>query len=155
MVSSGRIASDVLAKAATAAVEFERAGGNAASQTAKEFTAAITGDASLDTVYADKDRYLAYDSDNLGEDNYRLADNDSLKIEREVENSVNYFNTTATNYAFCKIASDKNVKTDEIKMIIDSIMSDNIPEHSPAGSASGQSRQSRFLSARSLDAGYR
>lgn len=77
------------------------------------------------TVYADKDRYLAYDSDNLGEDNYRLADNDSLKIEREVESSVNYFNTTATNYAFCKIASDKNVKTDEIKMIIDSIMSDN------------------------------
>lgn len=81
-------------------------------------------------VYEDKDRYLAYDSDNLGEDNYRLADNDSLRIERAVENTMTYINNTSIDYKLCKLSSDSNVKTDEVKSIIESILNnnDNIPE---------------------------
>ena len=81
-------------------------------------------------VYEDKDKYLAYDSDNLDEDNYRLADNDSLRIERIVENTMSYINNTSVNYKICKMASDSNVKTDEVKSIIESILNnnDNIPE---------------------------
>lgn len=76
-------------------------------------------------VYKDKDRYLAYDSDNLGEENYRLADNDSLKIERAVENTMTYINTNSIDYRLCKISSDSNVKTDELKSIMESILSNN------------------------------
>ena len=76
-------------------------------------------------VYEDKDHYLAYDSDNLGEDNYRLADNDSLKIERAVENTVTYLNTNSVSYKTCKIASNSNVKTDEVRSIMDSILTNN------------------------------
>ena len=81
-------------------------------------------------VYEDKDKYLAYDSDNLDEDNYRLADNDSLRIERIVENTMTYINNTSVDYKICKMASDSNVKTDEVKSIIESILNnnDNIPE---------------------------
>lgn len=81
-------------------------------------------------VYDDKDRYLAYDSDNLSDDNYRLADNNSLRIERIVENTMSYINNTSVDYKLCKLASDSNVKTDEVKSIIETILNnnENIPE---------------------------
>lgn len=81
-------------------------------------------------VYEDKDKYLAYNSDNLDEDNFRLADNDSLRIERLVENTMAYINNSSVDYKICKLASDSNVKTDEVKSIIESILNNNknIPE---------------------------
>ena len=75
-------------------------------------------------AYENKD-YLTYDSDNLSEDNYRLADNDSLKAERITERAIEYINSTGVDYKICKMASDNNVRTDEIKAIIESILSDN------------------------------
>lgn len=76
-------------------------------------------------VYKDKDSFMTYDSDDMSEDNYRLADNDSLKIERHVEKTMNYINTGSIDYKICKMASDSNVKTDEVKSIIETIFSDN------------------------------
>lgn len=76
-------------------------------------------------VYRDKDAYLTYDSDANGEDSYRIADNDSLKIERCVENTMNNINSNSIDYRICKMASDSNVKTDEIKSIIETILSDD------------------------------
>ncbi|MGL5330321.1 MAG: hypothetical protein ACRDD7_13715 [Peptostreptococcaceae bacterium] len=76
-------------------------------------------------VYNDKDAYMVYDSDNLSEDGYRLADNDSLKIERHVEKTMSYINNTGVDYKICKMASDSNVKTDEIKGIVELILSEN------------------------------
>ena len=76
-------------------------------------------------VYSNKDVYLAYDSDNYSEDNYREADNDSLKAERYTVAAMTYITTHTVNYKFCKMASDKNIKTDEIKTIIESIQMDN------------------------------
>lgn len=76
------------------------------------------------------DIYLTYDSDNLSEDNYRLADNDSLKMERIIENTMNYINNNTVDYVACKRSSDNNVRTDEVKSIIESIISnpDNVDE---------------------------
>lgn len=76
-------------------------------------------------VYDNKDAYMVYDSDNLSDDGYRLADNDSLKIERHVEKTMEALNNSSVDYKICKMASDNNVKTDEIKGIIELILNDN------------------------------
>lgn len=76
-------------------------------------------------VYEKKDKYFTYDSDNTSEDNYRQVDNDSLRTERYVENAMSYVRTNSVNYKLCKMASDSNVRTDELKSIIESIQSDN------------------------------
>lgn len=76
-------------------------------------------------VYTDKDEYMTYDSDDMSEENYRLADNDSLKIERHIEKTMSYLNNTSVDYKLCKMASDSNVKTDEVKGIVELILNDN------------------------------
>lgn len=75
-------------------------------------------------AYEKKDVHLVYDSDNLDDDNYRLADNNSLKIERFVEKTMTYVNGKSVDWRLCKMCSDSNVKTDEIKNIIESIFND-------------------------------
>lgn len=77
-----------------------------------------------------KGYYISYDSDSEEQDSYRVADNNSLQIERYVETTMNYINTNAVDYAICKMASDSNVKVDEVKSIIESIQDtpENIPE---------------------------
>ena len=76
-------------------------------------------------AYEDKDVYLTFDGDDMSEDNYHLADSDSLKAQRVVEASMNKLNTSSIDYKTCKRASDSNVKTDEVKSIMESILSDN------------------------------
>lgn len=77
----------------------------------------------------EKGLYLSYDSDNYSEDNYRIADTDSLKAERYVENTMQVINGNNIDMKLCKSASDKNVKVDEVRSLIESIQSDidNIP----------------------------
>ena len=74
--------------------------------------------------------YITFDSDNFNQDNYRLADNDSLKVERIVEITMRYINTSKVDYAICKAASSDLVKTEEVKAIIEFIFNDrdNIKE---------------------------
>ena len=76
-------------------------------------------------AYANKDVYMTYDSDSLKEDDYHLADSDSLRAERIVQNALTKLQTSGIDYKLCKLASDTNVKTDEIKTIIESILSNN------------------------------
>jgi hypothetical protein len=76
-------------------------------------------------VYDEKDRYMTYDNDSVSDDNYHIADNDSLKIERVVENTMTYIANTGVDYNLCKLSSDTNVKTDEIKSIFEGILTDN------------------------------
>lgn len=77
-------------------------------------------------AYNDKDNlYITYDSDDISEENYHLSDSDSLKLERIVSNTMNYINTHGVNYQICKTASNKDVKMDEIKSIIENILADN------------------------------
>ena len=75
-------------------------------------------------VYNDKDDlYIAYASDNFDEDNYHIADSDSLRISKQVEKTVNYLTTNGVNYAICKQCSDENITTKEINSIMESIFS--------------------------------
>lgn len=80
-------------------------------------------------VYDNKDKVFTYNSDNYDEENFRLADNDSLKAERYTMAAMNYITTKGVNYKFCKMSADSNVHTDEVKSIIESIQMDreNIP----------------------------
>lgn len=80
-------------------------------------------------VYEDKDHYFTYDSDSEEEDSFRVADNDSLKAERYVENTMNLVNNNNIDMKLCKMASDTNVKVTEVQSIIESIQSEptNLP----------------------------
>ena len=73
-------------------------------------------------VYNDKDAYMTYDSDSPDPDDFRLADNDSLKAENAVSKAMDYITNNTIDYRFCKMSSDQNVKTEEIKTIIESIV---------------------------------
>ena len=80
-------------------------------------------------AYAKKDVWFTYSSDSNDQDSYRIADSDSLLAERCVENAMNVVTSRQVNYRLCRLSSDKNVKTDEIKSIIESIQEDpdNLP----------------------------
>lgn len=72
-------------------------------------------------AFKNKD-YITYDSDNVSADEYHLADSDSLKLERSIDKTFNKLETTTTDYRLCKMCSDSNVRVDELRTIIDSIM---------------------------------
>jgi hypothetical protein len=69
--------------------------------------------------------YMTYGSDSEDQDDYRIADNDSLLAERFSENAMTWITTKGVDYRICRMASDKNVKPDEIRSIIESIQSDS------------------------------
>ena len=72
----------------------------------------------------EKKMYLTFDSDSNDEENFRIADNDSLRSERYVENAMNFINNNNVDFYLCKMASDQNVKINEVKSIIESIQDD-------------------------------
>lgn len=72
----------------------------------------------------EKKMYLTFDSDSNDEENFRIADNDSLRSERYVENAMNFINNNNVDYKLCSMASDQNVKVSEVKSIIESIQDD-------------------------------
>lgn len=76
-------------------------------------------------AYEKKDLYFTYSSDSNDQDSYRIASNDSLIMERCVENSMTYITSRGVDYRLCRLASDVNVKVDEVKSIIESIQDDN------------------------------
>lgn len=83
-------------------------------------------------AYENRD-YITYDSDAIENDGEntkeRLADSESLKLERYVNNALESITTGGVDQKHCVSASDGNVKTGEIKSIIESIITDpaNIP----------------------------
>lgn len=80
-------------------------------------------------AYNNKDKYLNFNSDNYDSEDFRLADSDILRAEKYTMAAMNYITTKGVNYKFCKLSADSNVKTDEVKSIIESIQMDrrNIP----------------------------
>ena len=74
-------------------------------------------------AFENKD-YITYDSDNVSSDDYHLADSDSLKLERTIDKTFNKLETSTTDFTLCKrsIGNDPNVGVDELRAIIDSIM---------------------------------
>ena len=48
--------------------------------------------------------------------------NYSLKLEKTIDKALNRLESSTTDFRLCKMCSDSNVRTDELKSIIDSIM---------------------------------
>lgn len=70
----------------------------------------------------DNNEYITYDSDDISDNNYHLSDSDSLKLERTINSAINKLESSTTDFRLCKMCSDSNIHTDELKSIIDSIM---------------------------------
>lgn len=66
--------------------------------------------------------YLTYESDDMSQDSFRLTENDSTKIDSCTRRTMTYITTHDVDYRVCKMCSDSNVKTEEIKGIIESIV---------------------------------
>ena len=58
-----------------------------------------------------------------------MADSDSLKIQRIVEKASNRINSHGVDYRICKMCSDENIRPNELKSIIDSIISNPDNNH--------------------------
>lgn len=76
------------------------------------------------------DLYIAYSSDSYDEDDYHVSDNDSFKINKITEKTVNAITTGGIDYSICKSCSDENITINEIKSIMESLFGDpqNMPE---------------------------
>lgn len=70
----------------------------------------------------DNKNYLTYESDDMSQDNYRLTENDSSRISSVTQRAMTYLTTHDVDYRFCKMCADSNIKTEEIKSIIESIV---------------------------------
>jgi len=68
--------------------------------------------------------YMNYNSDSVEEDSYRLADSDSLRIQKMTEKAVNYMLSSGVDYAICRACSDSNITTKEMKSIMESLFGD-------------------------------
>ena len=79
-------------------------------------------------AYADKD-YINYTSDDYSDDNYRVADTDSLRAAKYTDVAMTYITTHSIDYKICTTCADQNVKKDEVKEIMESILknSTNLP----------------------------
>lgn len=82
-----------------------------------------------DVYYSKDDLYIAYASDSFDDDNYHLADSDTLRINKITEKSLNYINNTGVDYTICKMCSDENITINEIKSIMESLIGEpsNMP----------------------------
>lgn len=78
-------------------------------------------------AYENKD-YITFDSDNENpEENggsYHLADSDSFKAEKSIQKAMQYLVSAGADYKICKLSSNKTVKTEELKSIIETILLD-------------------------------
>ena len=72
-------------------------------------------------AYADKE-YLNYSSDNLDDENFRIADTDVLRADRYTQAALTYITSHAVDYKICTMCADQNVKKDEVKEIMESIL---------------------------------
>lgn len=80
-------------------------------------------------AHKNKDNLITYDSDNVTEDDFRLADNDSFKLNRIVDNTVSEIVNKNVNYTIARRASSNLVSFDELGQIMESVSTnkDNIP----------------------------
>lgn len=80
-------------------------------------------------VHDDKGVFITYDSDNVTEDDYHLADNDTMRISRIVDNAVDEIVTKNIDYVMTKRSSNNLVSHNELNNIIESLVNnrDNIP----------------------------
>ena len=65
---------------------------------------------------------MNYVRNNMDQDNFVLRDNNSTLAYKLTEQCVDYMTTREINYKFCSMVADDNVKKDEVKSIMSSIL---------------------------------
>ena len=75
-------------------------------------------------AYENKE-YLNFENDSYDEDNFHLAESDSIRAEKYAEIAMNKIISKGVDYHYCSLCSDENVKKDEVKFIMESILDDN------------------------------
>lgn len=73
-------------------------------------------------VYEDKDSYIAYSSDSYDSDDFHLADNDTLKVGKCTEKTINAINSSGVDYRICKMCSTSDITPNECKAVMESII---------------------------------
>ena len=81
-------------------------------------------------IYNNQDRYLTYDSDSLDDEDFRLADNDSFKVERYVEAVSNEIVSKSVDVLLVRTAAGNNIKIEELRSILEDVINnpDNLIE---------------------------
>jgi hypothetical protein len=80
----------------------------------------------------DNKEYITYDNDAIpegeGGGSYHLTDNDMFKLQKYTQKTMERINTSQVDYKLCKASADANVKTEEVKQIVESILNnrDNV-----------------------------
>lgn len=69
--------------------------------------------------------YLNYETDSIDEKNFRLTDNDAAYAARITESTMGYITSNYVSLDICNKCKDSNVRSLEIKDIIEAILSDN------------------------------
>ena len=72
----------------------------------------------------DKDIYMSYSYDSFEQDDYHIADNDTLKVEKITEAVATSIASNGVDYKLCKACSDENITPNEAKAVIESIVMD-------------------------------
>ena len=72
-------------------------------------------------AYQDKNIYIAYDTDDVSDDNYHIADNDAFKAQRALDNALSYMANKGIDYPSCKVSCNESIKFDELKSILENI----------------------------------
>lgn len=73
-------------------------------------------------VYEDKDNYITYSSDSLDSDDFHLADNNTLKVGKYTEATINAINSSGVDYKICKMCSNSDITPNECKAVMESII---------------------------------
>lgn len=73
-------------------------------------------------VNDNKDLYITYSSDSLDEDDFHLADSDTLRISKITEKTMNAINANGVDYRVCKQCSTSDITPNECKAVIESII---------------------------------
>lgn len=75
--------------------------------------------------YEAEDNYMNYETDNLSEEEFRLTKNDAATAAMITSNTMNFITSNYVSLEICNKCKDQNVKSTEIKDIMESIFSDN------------------------------
>ena len=73
-------------------------------------------------TYEDKDAYISYSSDSYEEDNFHLADSDTLKVSKCTEATMNFINSNGVDFRICKMCSNQDITPNECKAVMESII---------------------------------
>lgn len=73
-------------------------------------------------VYEDKDSYITYSSDSFDDNDFHLADSDTLRVGRCTEKTVNMINSVGVDYRICRMCSNNDITPNECKAVIESII---------------------------------